>query len=187
MSTDTSIPDLQPGLGVAVGLKEALFTDLYELTMLQTYFVQAMEDQAVFSLFVRRLPERRNFLLACGLDTVLEYLEALRFTSDDIAYLRSLGHLSDESPDSLLPEVCLSREPDRQQSDRSRRSPPGGSPQDQDALPQQSPQESRALATTQDLTSVRSCNSSHVRADAAGLVAMGCSWLPSPGCPQPNF
>lgn len=74
----------------------ALFTDLYELTMLQAYFVEGLTDDAVFSLFVRRLPSRRNFLLACGLDVVLDYLESLRFTGDDLDYLRSLGKFSDE-------------------------------------------------------------------------------------------
>jgi nicotinate phosphoribosyltransferase len=52
-----------------------LFTDLYELTMLQAYVHEGMHDRAVFSLFVRRLPEQRNVLLACGLETVLDYLE----------------------------------------------------------------------------------------------------------------
>jgi nicotinate phosphoribosyltransferase len=72
----------------------ALFTDLYELTMLQAYFNETMFQDAVFSLFVRRLPRERNFLLACGLDTVLEYLENLRFTRSSLDYLRSLGHFS---------------------------------------------------------------------------------------------
>lgn len=48
----------------------ALFTDLYELTMLQAYFHQNMRGDAVFTLFFRRLPQRRNFMLACGLNTV---------------------------------------------------------------------------------------------------------------------
>ena len=73
----------------------ALFTDLYELTMLQAYFEEGMERDAVFSLFVRRLPAQRNYLLACGLETVLDYLEHLRFGEDDIAYLRTLGKFSD--------------------------------------------------------------------------------------------
>jgi len=101
MSTRIDNPDRQVGAGVAAAPYEALFTDLYELTMLQTYFAQGMEDQAVFSLFVRRLPERRNSLLACGLDTVLDYLEHLRFTADDIAYLRSLGQFSGAFLDRL--------------------------------------------------------------------------------------
>jgi nicotinate phosphoribosyltransferase len=57
----------------------ALLTDLYELTMLQAYWREAMFEPAVFSMFVRRLPERRNFLLACGLEDALRYLESLRF------------------------------------------------------------------------------------------------------------
>ncbi len=73
----------------------ALFTDLYQLTMLQAYFEERMTETAVFSLFVRRLPPNRNFLIACGLDTVLDYLETLRFTSQDIDYLDSLGMFSD--------------------------------------------------------------------------------------------
>ncbi|EMS80022.1 nicotinate phosphoribosyltransferase [Desulfotignum phosphitoxidans] len=73
----------------------ALFTDLYELTMLQAYFHENMNRQAVFSLFVRRLPPERNFLLACGLDTVLAYLENLTFTRDSLDYLGSLGQFSD--------------------------------------------------------------------------------------------
>jgi nicotinate phosphoribosyltransferase len=72
----------------------ALFTDLYELTMLEAYLAENMRAEAVFSLSVRRLPARRNFLLACGLDSVLDYLETLRFEDDDIAYLASLGRFS---------------------------------------------------------------------------------------------
>jgi nicotinate phosphoribosyltransferase len=74
--------------------KLALFTDLYELKMLYAYFEEGMTDDAVFSLFVRRLPARRNFLLVCGLDTVLDYLEDLRFSDKDIAFLSSLGYFS---------------------------------------------------------------------------------------------
>jgi nicotinate phosphoribosyltransferase len=78
-----------------------LFTDLYELTMLQAYFEERMTDNAVFTLYVRRLPEHRNFLLACGLEPVLSYLEGLHFTEDDLAYLRSLNRLSDRLLRSL--------------------------------------------------------------------------------------
>ncbi|HEY7442820.1 MAG TPA: nicotinate phosphoribosyltransferase [Vicinamibacterales bacterium] len=74
----------------------ALFTDLYELTMMQGYLAEHMTDRATFTLFVRRLPQHRNFLLACGLEQVLAYLEELHFTEDDVAYLRSLNRFSDE-------------------------------------------------------------------------------------------
>jgi nicotinate phosphoribosyltransferase len=76
-------------------LSPALLTDFYQLTMLQAYFEERMHDAAVFSLFVRRLPERRNYLLACGLDDVLSYLETLRFDDAALDYLRSLGRFSE--------------------------------------------------------------------------------------------
>ncbi|MGH9346331.1 MAG: nicotinate phosphoribosyltransferase [Vicinamibacterales bacterium] len=72
-----------------------MLTDLYELTMLEAYFEEGMHETAVFSLFVRRLPERRNYLLACGLDDVLAYFETLRFDEAALAYLDSLGRFSD--------------------------------------------------------------------------------------------
>jgi nicotinate phosphoribosyltransferase len=72
----------------------ALFTDLYELTMLEAYVEEEMHEVAAFSLFVRHLPARRNFLLACGLDDVLSFLESLRFDQAGLAYLDSLGRFS---------------------------------------------------------------------------------------------
>jgi len=68
-----------------------LLTDLYELTMLQAYFLQDMRERAVFSLFSRKLPAKRNYLVACGLQPVLDYLEGLAFSGEEIGYLRSLG------------------------------------------------------------------------------------------------
>jgi nicotinate phosphoribosyltransferase len=58
-----------------------LLTDLYELTMLRAYFDEgeSMEGEAVFSLFVRHLPPTRRFLVACGLDDALSFLEHLHF------------------------------------------------------------------------------------------------------------
>jgi nicotinate phosphoribosyltransferase len=79
----------------------ALFTDLYELTMLQSYFAEGMNDTAVFDLFVRRLPANRNYLIACGIEHVLDYLEAFAFSEDAIEYLRSVGRFSDAFLSSL--------------------------------------------------------------------------------------
>jgi nicotinate phosphoribosyltransferase len=73
---------------------DALFTDLYELTMLQAYFDERMAGEAVFDLYVRSLPPQRNFLVACGLEDALAYLEGLRFTPEVLAYLRGLGLFS---------------------------------------------------------------------------------------------
>ncbi len=95
MSADDDMTKPQRPSDTPEGNSLALFTDLYQLTMLQAYFEERMTERAVFSLFVRRLPPNRNFLLACGLDTVLDYLESLRFNQQDLAYLESLGMFSD--------------------------------------------------------------------------------------------
>ncbi len=69
----------------------ALFTDLYQLTMAAAYFREGMREPATFSLFVRRLPLERGFLIAAGLEDALEYLGALRFGPGSIARLAALG------------------------------------------------------------------------------------------------
>ncbi len=69
----------------------ALNTDLYELTMAAGYFTAGKtKEVATFELSARRLPEHRNFLVAAGLQQAVEYLSDLRFTADEIDYLRSL-------------------------------------------------------------------------------------------------
>ena len=65
---------MSSGPPAAGGEGRALFTDLYELTMLQAYWKQGMHEPAVFSLYFRHLPEARNYMLTCGLDAVLRYL-----------------------------------------------------------------------------------------------------------------
>jgi nicotinate phosphoribosyltransferase len=65
-----------------------LTTDLYELNMVQAYLDQAENKEAVFEFFVRRLPARRGFLLAAGLDDALAYLEGLHFSASEIDWLR---------------------------------------------------------------------------------------------------
>lgn len=72
----------------------ALFTDLYELTMAQAYVAEGMEDCAVFELFFRKLPATRNYVMACGLERVLQWLEEFEFTPTDLEYLESLNRFS---------------------------------------------------------------------------------------------
>lgn len=79
----------------------ALLTDLYQLTMLQAYFDRGMNDIAVFEFFVRKLPEGRNFLMAAGLEQVLDYLENLRFTDEEIAWLARCGRFHSRFVDAL--------------------------------------------------------------------------------------
>jgi nicotinate phosphoribosyltransferase len=79
----------------------ALFTDLYELTMAQAYWQAGTTGPATFSLFFRKLPPARGYLVAAGLESVLGYLERFRFTDGDLAYLRSLGRFDERFLDFL--------------------------------------------------------------------------------------
>lgn len=72
----------------------ALLTDLYQLSMLDAYYRLDMQQPAVFEFFVRRLPTHRSFLVAAGLEQVLDYLEGLRFSEEEIAWLASLQRFS---------------------------------------------------------------------------------------------
>jgi nicotinate phosphoribosyltransferase len=74
----------------------ALLTDLYELTMAQSYIEHGKTGTAVFSIFCRSLPQERNFLVACGLETLVRKLAEFRFTEDEITYLDSLGTFSSD-------------------------------------------------------------------------------------------
>jgi nicotinate phosphoribosyltransferase len=82
-------------------IRPELFTDLYELTMSASYLANACIGPATFELFVRSLPESRNFLVVAGLDDVLTYLEHLRFTPESIDYLSGLGLFRDDFLDFL--------------------------------------------------------------------------------------
>jgi nicotinate phosphoribosyltransferase len=79
----------------------ALNTDLYELTMAQSYLENGKTDRAVFSLFVRDLPRDRNFLVAAGLQTLVERIRGFRFSDEDLAYLEGLGRFSGDFLDYL--------------------------------------------------------------------------------------
>lgn len=78
-----------------------LLTDLYELTMLQAYYDRGMNDVAVFEFFSRKLPRERGFLMAAGLEQVIDYLSGLRFSFEDIEYLESTRRFSAEFLKSL--------------------------------------------------------------------------------------
>ena len=68
-----------------------LFTDLYELTMAQAFYRQGMFAPATFSLFIRKYPANRGYLVSAGLEDVLDYLESLHFSQASLDYLRSTG------------------------------------------------------------------------------------------------
>jgi nicotinate phosphoribosyltransferase len=79
----------------------ALFTDLYELTMAASYFHHRMFAPATFSLFVRKLPPDRGFLVAVGLEEVVHFLERFAFSADDLAFLRQTGRFPADFLDYL--------------------------------------------------------------------------------------
>jgi nicotinate phosphoribosyltransferase len=81
----------------------ALHTDLYELRMAASYLKRDMRGPAVFSLFVRRLPRERGFLVASGLEDCLTYLESLRFEPEDLAYLGEHAGFDDGALEALRP------------------------------------------------------------------------------------
>src|SRR5579864_2994143 len=76
----------------------ALLVDLYELTMAAAYFEHRIDCRATFELFVRHLPPQRAYLVAAGLDSALTYLETLRFSDDDVRFLRQLPAFHTVSP-----------------------------------------------------------------------------------------
>jgi nicotinate phosphoribosyltransferase len=69
-----------------------LLTDLYELTMVGGYFVTGKKDQwANFDYFFRNIPDEGGFCIAAGLEQVIDFIENIEITKDDIAYLETLG------------------------------------------------------------------------------------------------
>lgn len=114
----------QPDRRQAIPGNGALFVDLYELTMAQSYFAEGLSAEATFSLFARHLPRGWRYFLAAGLDDALAYLEGLRFTPDDLVYLEAtclftpafldyLGGLRFTGSVRALPEgtLCYPNEP----------------------------------------------------------------------------
>ena len=79
----------------------ALFVDLYELTMAQVYYERGMTGEAVFELTVRSLPDGWDYLIAAGLDRALGFLESLRFSEDDLAFLGGLPQFDSAFIDRL--------------------------------------------------------------------------------------
>jgi nicotinate phosphoribosyltransferase len=75
-----------------------LLTDLYELTMAAGYFdAGKAAEKATFELTIRRLPSNRNFVIMAGLPEVVDYLLNLRFTAEEIDYLRGLPQFHNAS------------------------------------------------------------------------------------------
>ena len=68
-----------------------LLTDLYELTMMQGYFKTHSDESVIFDVFYRKNPCDGGYAIAAGLEQVIDYIKRLRFSPEDISYLRSLN------------------------------------------------------------------------------------------------
>ncbi len=74
-----------------------LLTDLYQLTMMQGYFENRVNNhQVVFDLFYRNNPSKNGYAICAGLEQVIEYIDNIHFEAEDIAYLDSLGIFKDD-------------------------------------------------------------------------------------------
>ena len=89
---EAPIAALRPGL---------LLTDLYQLNMMQAYLDHGMTEEATFEFFVRKLPARRGFLMAAGLEQALGFLENLRIKPDELDWLAGTGRFGRDFLDYL--------------------------------------------------------------------------------------
>ncbi|MCX5834399.1 MAG: nicotinate phosphoribosyltransferase, partial [Deltaproteobacteria bacterium] len=71
-----------------------LLTDLYQFTMLQGYLDRQMHETAVFEFFIRTMPDQRGFFVAAGLESVIEFLEDLKFSDEELKYLAASERFS---------------------------------------------------------------------------------------------
>jgi nicotinate phosphoribosyltransferase len=78
-----------------------LLTDLYQLNMMQAYLDRDMTETAVFELFIRKLPDRRGFLMAAGLEQAATFLEEMHLSEDELDWIDRSGRFSKDFVDWL--------------------------------------------------------------------------------------
>ncbi len=77
-------------------INSTLLCDFYELTMANGYFELGKGDEiAYFDVFFRKVPDGGGFAIAAGLEQVIDYIKELKFTADDIDFLRAKGIFSE--------------------------------------------------------------------------------------------
>jgi len=79
----------------------SLLTDFYELTMMQGYFFNCPDDRSVFEMFFRRQPFQGGYTVFAGLGPLLQALDGLHFTEEEIDYLESRSVFKNEFLDYL--------------------------------------------------------------------------------------
>lgn len=71
----------------------SMLTDQYELNMANSYYESGMKDTiGVFDVFFRKVPSNGGYALMAGVDKVIEYINNLKFSDNDLAYFKSLGY-----------------------------------------------------------------------------------------------
>ncbi|WP_294371896.1 nicotinate phosphoribosyltransferase [uncultured Clostridium sp.] len=79
-----------------------MLVDFYELTMGNGYFNKGLKDKiAYFDMFFRRVPDEGGYCIMAGVEQLIEYMENLKFTDDDITYLKNKNMFSEEFLDYL--------------------------------------------------------------------------------------
>lgn len=78
-----------------------LLADFYEITMMQGYFKNKINDIVVFDMFYRNNPSGSGYAICCGLEQVISYIKELNFSYEDIEYLRELGMFDEDFLDYL--------------------------------------------------------------------------------------
>ncbi|PSM53247.1 nicotinate phosphoribosyltransferase, subgroup A [Campylobacter blaseri] len=73
-----------------------LFTDFYQLSMMQGYFKEKRDSVVVFDCFFRKHPFEGGYTIICGINEVVEYIQNLKFSDEDIEYLRTLNSFDDD-------------------------------------------------------------------------------------------
>ena len=78
-------------------LNMTMLMDFYEMTMANGYFKKGYKDRITyFDLFYRRCPDGGGFAIAAGLEQIVEYIQELHFSEEDIAYLRGRGIFTED-------------------------------------------------------------------------------------------
>lgn len=74
-----------------------LHTDAYQINMMQTYWRQGLaERKAIFEVYFRKLPFQNGYAIFAGLERIVDYIQNLRFTKHDLAYLKEIGDYPDD-------------------------------------------------------------------------------------------
>ena len=82
--------------------KTSLLNDFNCFSMAQGYFKAGLKDKiGCFDLFFRHVPDNGGFAVCCGLQTAIDYIENLKFSDDDIEFLRDNGNFCEEFLDYL--------------------------------------------------------------------------------------